>query len=270
MTQSPITNLRTVLFLSAILLLTQTQIVFAVEIEAAPYEYKIGEELYEGFIARPSLKEAKDAAAVLIVHDWKGPSQFTKDRAKELANLGYIAFVVDLYGKGKRAETSEEASALSKPFYADRKLFRDRMKAALSELLKQPNVNAKKIGAMGFCFGGTAVLELIRSGAEIAGTVSFHGGLDSPTPEDAKNIKGKIVVLHGNLDPHVPPEEIADFYNEMNAAKVGFRFVGYPNCVHAFTNPNAGDDISKGVAYNADATAQAYFEMKSFFSTVLK
>lgn len=240
----------------------------AQEIEVSDHEYKVGEDVCAGTIARP--KDAKDAPGVLIVHDWKGHSPFVKARAEELAKLGYIAFAVDLYGKGKRAKTPEEAGALAGPFRKDRKLYRDRMNAALAELLKQPGVNPKKIGAMGFCFGGTAVLELARSGADVAGVVSFHGGLSSPTPEDAKNIKGKVLVLHGNLDPAVTPDEVAAFLKEMNAAKVWCRFVGYPLSVHAFTNPEAGNDITKTAAYNAEVAAQSYEEMRKFFAEVLK
>ncbi|HYF49861.1 MAG TPA: dienelactone hydrolase family protein [Planctomycetota bacterium] len=256
--------LRMMALLSALLLFSA----HAVEIESAAYEYKIGDEVYEGFIARP--KEAKDAPGVLVVHDWMGQGAFSNERATELAKLGYVAFAVDVYGKGKRGKTPQEAGALAKPFREDRKLYRDRMNAALAELLKQPGVNPKKVGAMGFCFGGTAVLELARSGADVAGVISFHGGLGSPTPEDGKNIKAKVLVLHGNLDPHVPPDEVGKFMKEMNDAKVWYRFVGYPNSVHAFTNPAAGNDLSKGAAYNAEVAAQAYEEMKAFYASIFK
>jgi dienelactone hydrolase len=254
--------------LSLILMGTLSSALKAVEIESAPYSYKIGDAEYEGFIAKP--KDAKDAPGILIVHDWKGPSNFTEQRARELAAIGYVAFAVDLYGKGKAAKTNEEAGALAKAFYDDKSLFKTRMKAVLAELLKQPGVNQKKIGVMGFCFGGTASLELARSGADVAAVVSFHGGLKTATPEEGKNIKGKVLVLHGNLDPHVPPEDVAGLIKEMNDAKVYLRFVGYPNSVHAFTNPEAGNDLSKGVAYNAEVAAQAYQEMKLFFNAAFK
>jgi dienelactone hydrolase len=240
----------------------------AAEIDSARFAYKIGDAEHEGYIARP--KDAKNAPAVLIVHDWKGESAFTKDRADELAKLGYIAFAVDLYGKGKRAATTEEAGALAGPFRKDRMLYRKTMQASLEELKKQPGVDPKKIAAMGFCFGGTAVLELARSGADVLGVVSFHGGLEPGNLDDGKNIKGKVLVLHGTIDPAVPPEHVAKFMTEMNTAKVWYRFVGYPLSVHAFTNPAAGNDITKTSAYNADSATQAYAEMRAFFTLIFQ
>ncbi|MBV9657842.1 MAG: dienelactone hydrolase family protein [Verrucomicrobia bacterium] len=243
------------------------------EPKTTPVTYHIGAEEFEGCFAEPAKSTVGSAGAVpgvLVVHDWTGLGPFAQARAVQLAKLGYIAFAADMYGKGKRASQNDRAAAgaLAKPFYQDFSLFRVRAQAALAELLKRPGVDPQRIGAIGFCFGGTTVLELARSGADMKGVVSFHGGLKSPNTADAKNVKGRLLVLHGSLDPSVPPADVAGFMTEMNTAGVAYKLVAYPRSVHAFTNPEAGTDISKGVAYNAQAAEAAYGEMRQFFSEI--
>ena len=145
---------------------------------------------------------------------------------------------------------------------------RQRVLAALDELKKNPKVDEKRIAAIGYCFGGTAVLELARSGAPILGVVTFHGGLDTPTPGDAKNIKGKVLVLHGADDPYVPPEQVAAFQEEMRKGGVDWQMVFYADAVHSFTKPAAGTDKSKGNAYNEKADKRSWEAMKSFFKEI--
>ena len=186
-----------------------------------------------------------------------------------LAQRGYVAFAIDVYGKGKRAKNSAEAGALATPFYKDRALLRARCQAALAELVKRDDVDAKRIGAMGFCFGGSAALELARSGADLKGVVVFHGGLTTPDPADAKNVKGRLLILHGALDPLVPPADVAAFMTEMNAFKIPYRLIAYPGAVHSFTNPDAGNDLTKPTAYNMEVAIAAYREMQRFFELVL-
>ena len=140
--------------------------------------------------------------------------------------------------------------------------------AALDELKKNPNVDEKRIAATGYCFGGTAVLELARSGAPVVGVVTFHGGLDTPKPEDAKNIKGKVLVLHGADDPAVPPAQVAAFMEEMRKGGVDWQMVFYADAVHSFTKPAAGTDKSKGNAYNEKADKRSWEAMKSFFKEI--
>ena len=144
------------------------------------------------------------------------------------------------------------------------------MNAALTALQARKEVNPKKIGAIGYCFGGTSALELARSGADIVGVVSFHGGLATPAPEDAKNIKAKILVCHGADDPHVPMTELAAFVDEMKNAKVNYQVNVYGGAVHTFTNPAAGDDPTKGSAYNEQADKRSWQEMKEFFAEVFR
>src|SRR5262249_7260168 len=148
---------------------------------------------------------------VLVAHEWTGHNPYVRKRAEQLAGLGYVAFALDMYGKGVHAKDAQEAAKMAAVYKDDRKLMRARAAAGLDVLRKQRQVDPQRIAAMGYCFGGTTVLELARGGAELAGVVSFHGGLATPTPADAKSIKGKVLVLHGADDPFVPPAEVAAF-----------------------------------------------------------
>ena len=230
-------------------------------------EYKDGETVLEGFVAYDDATKAK-RPGIVVVHDWMGPTKSSEDKAKELAALGYYAFAADIYGKGVRPANAQEAGAQAGKYKSDRATLRSRVRAAFDTMLKSALVDAKKTGAIGFCFGGTTALELARSGAPVDVIVSFHGGLETPTPADAKNIKARIVALHGADDPYVKPEEVAGFEKEMTAAKVDWSVVKYSGAVHAFMIPDAGNDPSKGAAYNAVVAKRAWREMKSTFDEV--
>ena len=229
--------------------------------------YKQGDVELEGFMVYDDAAQGK-RSGVLIVHDWMGNGEFSKKRAEELAAMGYVAFACDIYGKGVRPKDRTEASAQAGKFKSDRALLRARVNAGLEVLKKNPNVDGARTAAMGYCFGGTTVLELARSGAEVAGVVSFHGGLSTPTPEDAKNIKAKVLVLHGADDPFVKPEEVLAFEDEMRKAGVDWQLVSYGGSVHSFTNPAAGNDNSKGAAYNEKANRRSWEDMKDFFNEI--
>jgi len=189
-------------------------------------------------------------------------------RCKMLAELGYVAFALDVFGKGIRAKSFPECEQISAPYYKDRALTRARAQAGLEVLQKQPNVDTKKIAAIGYCFGGIVVLELARSGADVAGVVSFHGQLTTLNPADAKSIKGKVLVLHGAIDPVVPPAEVAAFEKEMEDAKVDWQFISYGGAVHTFTNWNL-PTTGMPAAYNEKADKRSWIAMKDFFAEIL-
>jgi dienelactone hydrolase len=206
---------------------------------------------------------------ILIVHDWMGLSQFTKDKAVQLAKEGYVAFAVDVYGEDKRPKDQKEAAQFADLYKKDRFLLRTRMIAAYNALTSMKGVDKQKMIVMGYCFGGMAALELARSGVPLIGTASFHGTLSSPTPIDAKNIHGKVLVMHGADDPNVPPQEVEAFKKEMQEGKVTMEFIAYPGAVHAFTNPEAGHDNKKGVAYNEAADKKSWQDFERFLKEIL-
>lgn len=232
-------------------------------------EYKQGDTTLEGFLAYDDAKKGK-LPGVIIVHEWTGLGDYVKSRAKQLAEMGYVALAADIYGKGVRAKDHEEAGKLAGMYKSNRTLMRQRAQAALDLLKSNAKVNAEKIAIIGYCFGGTTALELARSGAPVVGAVSFHGGLDTPTPQDAKNIKGKILVLHGGDDKFITEEQIAAFKSEMQQAKVDWQLVMYGGAVHSFTVPTAGNDPSQGMAYNEKADKRSFEELKRFFSEIFR
>ena len=208
--------------------------------------------------------------AVLVVHQWKGLSDYEKKRAEMLAKLGYTVFAVDIYGKGVRPNNQQDAGAEAAKYKENRALLRARVNAGLDVLKNHPLTDPQRIAAIGYCFGGTTVLELARSGADISGVVSFHGGLSTPAPADAKNIKCKVLACHGADDPNVPQKEVEAFEEEMRQGKVDWQLIAYGGAVHAFTDWNAGNDNSKGVAYNEKADKRSWEAMKQFFSELFR
>ena len=235
------------------------------EIHTETVTYKQGDTTLEGYVAYDTAKSGP-RPGILVVHQWMGLTEYEKKRCRMLAELGYTALAVDIYGKGVRPANTGEAGKLAGQYKGNRALLRDRVNAGLAVLKGLQFVDTKQIAAIGYCFGGTTVLELARSGSEIAGVVSFHGGLSSPTPEDAKNIRAKVLVLHGADDPYVPAPEVAGFQDEMRKAGVDWQFVAYSGAVHSFTHWDAGTDNSKGAAYNEKADKRSWQAMKSFFA----
>ncbi|PIQ83973.1 MAG: dienelactone hydrolase [Candidatus Omnitrophica bacterium CG11_big_fil_rev_8_21_14_0_20_63_9] len=228
-------------------------------------EYAHGEILLEGYLAYDGhLTERRPV--VLVVHEWKGLGPYAMRRADQLARLGYVAFAVDMYGKGVRAEDHEQAAALSGTYRKDRQLMRARIQTALEWIKAHEKVDPTRIAAIGYCFGGTTVLELARSGADVLGVVSFHGGLDTPNPKDARQIKGRVLVLHGAGDSFVSQEQVQGFIKEMQEAGVRYELVQYPGAVHSFTVQEAGNDPSQGMAYNENADRQSWEAMTAFLA----
>jgi dienelactone hydrolase len=251
--------------LIAMTLLTSTA---RAEIVTRSVEYRAGDVVLEGLVSYDTAGPARKPG-VLVIHDWMGVGPYVRRRAEQLAALGYLALAADIYGKGVRPASGKEAAEQAGRFKADRPLLRARAAAALAELRRQPGVLAGPVAAIGYCFGGTTVLELARSGADLAGVVSFHGGLDTPTPADARAIKAKVLVLHGADDPFVPPAQVQAFEEEMRAGGVDWQLVKYSRAVHAFTQAEAGHDRSRGAAYDAVADRRSWEAMKAFFAEVL-
>ncbi|MDO8446745.1 MAG: dienelactone hydrolase family protein [Deltaproteobacteria bacterium] len=239
------------------------------ELRTETIEYKHGDTVLEGYLAYDASIKGK-RPGILVVHEWWGNNAYSKRRAEQLARLGYVAFALDMYGKGVVAKDAKEAGALAGKYRGDRKLMRERANAGLEVLRKHELTDTKRMAAIGYCFGGTTILELARSGAPLAGFVSFHGGLDTSDPKDAANIKGKVLVLHGGDDPYVTAEQMAAFQDEMRKAGVDWQVVVYGGAVHSFTNPESENDKSKGVAYDEKADRRSWEAMRMFFAEIFK
>lgn len=230
-------------------------------------EYRQGETSLEGWLA-DQVSGSGPRPGVLILHQWKGVSDYERKRAEMLADLGYVAFAADLYGRGIRPQDPQEAAAEAGKYKTNRALLRLRAEAGLAALRQQERVDPQRIVAIGYCFGGTAVIELARSGAVLAGAVSFHGGLDSPNPSDGKNIRCPLLALHGADDPFVSANDLAAFEQEMRAASVDWQLIKYGGAVHSFTDWDAGNDNSVGAAYNERADRRSWQAMQQFLSGV--
>lgn len=232
-------------------------------------EYRHGDTVLEGYLAYDD-SQTGQRPGVLVVHEWTGHNPYVRKRAEQLAELGYVAFALDMYGKGVHAKDAKEAAQLASVYKNDRKLMRARAEAGLDVLRKQPQTDPHRLAAIGYCFGGTTVLELARAGQDLAGAVSFHGDLATPNAEEAKNIKARVLALHGADDPFVPPAVVATFEDEMRKGGVDWQLVSYGGAVHSFTNPGAGNDNSRGAAYNSKADRRSWQAMKDFFDEIFQ
>jgi dienelactone hydrolase len=229
--------------------------------------YKQNDTVMQGYLSYDDSFPGK-RPGVVVFSEWWGLNDYPKMRADMLAKLGYVAFAADVYGNGLVAKDAQAAGTLATKYKGDRDLLRDRARAALATLKTRANVDPARLAAIGYCFGGTAALELARSGADLKSVVSFHGGLSTPTPQDARNIKAQILVLHGADDTFVTPEEVAAFEKEMKEAAVRYEVIKYPGAVHGFTNPANKGDLP-GAKYNAEADVKSWQAMKDFFEKTL-
>jgi dienelactone hydrolase len=230
--------------------------------------YKDGKTELKGYLAYDDAAQGK-RAGVLVVPEWTGLNDYAKKRAEQLAGLGYVAFAIDMYGKGQVAKDSEEASKLAGTYKADRPLMRTRAMAGLNTLLKNEKVDPARVAAIGYCFGGTVTLELARAGAPLKGVVCFHGGLDTPKPEETKSIGPKVLVMQGADDPYAKFSDMGAFKDEMTKAGADYQIVVFSGAVHGFTNPANGNDNSKGMAYNGAADRRSWNIMRIFFNEIL-
>lgn len=231
-------------------------------------DYQQGDATLQGFHAYDDAKDGK-RPGILIVHQWTGLTDYEMRRARMLAEIGYNVFALDIYGKGIRPQPPASGKEAGK-YKGDRKLFRARLMAGLEVLKKDERTDPDKLAAIGYCFGGIGVLELARSGADVDGVVSFHGGLaagEGMAAEEGK-VKAAVLVCHGAVDPYVPADEVAAFQVEMQKAEVDWQFIAYSDAVHAFTQPMAGDDPSKGAAYQKSADDRSWRHMLGFFEEI--
>lgn len=230
-------------------------------------EYRDGETVLRGYLAYDDTL-TEPVPGVLICHQWMGLGDHEKNTARRLAAMGFVAFALDIYGVDNRPTNRSEAGAAAGFFYANPDGLRRRAKLGLEQLREHSWSDDDRLAAIGFCFGGSTVLELARSGADIDGVVSLHGGLDTKKPASAGATNAKVLVLHGADDPHVPMEDVATFVKEMREADVDWQLVMYGGAVHGFTQRSAGDDPSKGAAYDADAAKRAWQHMMTFFDEI--
>lgn len=205
--------------------------------------------------------------AVLINHAWGGRDAFVAGKAEQLAELGYVGFALDMYGKGILGSTPDENAALMQPFMDDRALLQQRITAALAAVKLLPWVDDTRIAAIGFCFGGLCVLDLARTGVAIKGVVSFHGLLGAPDNLKGQAIKAKVLAMHGHDDPMVPVEQVVAFEQEMTEAGADWQFLTFGHTMHAFTNPVANNP-GFGTVYQADADRRSWLAMKNFLAEI--
>jgi dienelactone hydrolase len=227
------------------------------EIKTQRIEYRQGDTVLEGYVAWDDAKTGK-RPAVMVVHDWNGLDAYEEGRARQLAELGYVGFAADIYGKGVRPKNPQESGAEAGKYRQDPALFRARMRASLDAMKAFAQTDASKTAALGYCFGGGGVMELARSGAEANGFITFHGAIGPSDSSEGKNIKGKVLVVHAAQDPAVPREALSAFMDEMREGKVDYQLVVYNLNVHAFTVP--------GGQYDADADRRSWAELRRFLA----
>ena len=226
-------------------------------------EYRDGDTVLEGRLSWNDSATVPQPG-ILVSHTIAGRAALEENKADHLAELGYVAFALDLYGKGVRGETPEENRALMDAQLADRAAMQERLLLALSTLKAQPEVDADKVGAIGFCFGGLCVLDIARTGEDLAGVVSFHGLLHAPGNTRGNSVRAKVLVLHGWDDPLATPEDVNSLAREMSAIGADWQLHAYGNTMHAFTNP-AADDPTRGTVYNETADRRSWQAMTNFF-----
>jgi dienelactone hydrolase len=234
--------------------------------------YRAGDTALKGFLAYDDAKPGK-RPGVLVVHEWWGLNDYARKRATMLAELGYTALAVDMFGNGKTTEHSNDAGAFTKEVTQNIAIERARFQAALELLKAQPTTDPAHIAAIGYCFGGGVVLQMAREGADLAGVVSFHGSLGTDRPAQKGAVRAKVLVLHGADDPFATKEQIAALEQEMKQAGADYKFIAYPGATHGFTNPDAdrlGAANNMPIKYNAKADQASWAEMRVFFNRIFK
>lgn len=246
-------------------LLLQSSLSFG---QLTPVQYKDGAQVLNGFQIRPTGKSPQKPG-ILILPAWMGIDKLAKNTAENLAKLGHYAFIADIYGEGNYPKDSKEAGQQAGFYKKDFEAYQKRIALALEQLIKS-GANPDNIVVIGYCFGGTGALEAARGHLNVKGIVSFHGGLGKEATRATEPITAKVLACHGADDPFVPKDEITAFQQEMRDAKADWQMIYYANAVHSFTNPESGNDNSKGAAYNEKATKRSWEHFKIFLNEVLK
>lgn len=245
------------------------------DVVTKPVEYQHAGITFDGSLACDSAASPNaKRPGVLVIGEWWGVNDFVKEQANRLAAMGYIAFVADMYGNGQNTTDAKKAKELASSLYGSPELAA-RAQAGLDELLKSDLVDQRKVAAIGYCFGGSACQALAYTGADLAGIVSFHGGLIQPSPEQLKNIRCKFLILNGAIDPNVKPEAIANYLKALDSAHVDYQFVNYSGALHAFTNPEATKNAERNgmvgiLGYNETAARRSWAQMKMFFDEIFQ
>ncbi|GMR20792.1 MAG: dienelactone hydrolase family protein [Gammaproteobacteria bacterium] len=232
--------------------------------------YKYGDTEMKGYLAYDDTIKGK-RPGVLVVHEWWGHNEYARMRARMLAELGYIALAIDMYGNGRQADHPKDAARFSGEVKKNMPVAEARFRAAMKVLNNHPLTDNSKLAAIGYCFGGGIVLEMARRGVDLKGVASFHGSLGTRSPARRGRVKAQVLVLHGAADPFTRPEQITAFKKEMSEAGVKYKFVSYPGARHAFTNPAAdgyGKKFNLPLAYHAEADKASWQEMKRFLKKV--
>lgn len=235
-------------------------------------EYRSGDTVLKGYLAEDAAIKGK-RPAVLVVHEWWGHNEYARKRARMLAELGYVALAVDMFGDGKTAQHPDEAGKFASELMKNKPVAVARFNAALDFIKRQPSVDSARIAAIGYCFGGGVVLHMARQGADLRGVVSFHGTLATDTPAREDTVKARVLVFNGEADKMIPPEQVAAFKEEMARAGVASRYVGYPGVRHSFTNPDADSYAKKfnlPLAYDRKADRSSWRETKQFLKEIFK
>jgi dienelactone hydrolase len=241
-------------------------------IKGEEVEYKAGNTVHKGYLVYDDAVTGK-RPGVLVVHEWWGHNEHARNGARKLAGAGYVALALDMYGDGKRADHPDQAGKFAGEVGKNLPLMKSRFEAGMKLLRKQAQVDGKRVAAIGYCFGGSVVLQMAREGENLRGVASFHGGLATEHPAKAGKVKARVLVLNGADDLMVPAEQIATFRKEMESAKVDYKFVSYPGAKHSFTNPEAdanGAKFNLPLAYNAKADQESWAELQAFLKLVFK
>ena len=235
-------------------------------IQTRTIDYSQADDTFEGFLAWDD-SISGERPGVVISHAWGGAGEFEQERARDLAKLGYAGFALDLYGKGIRGSNPEENAKLMQPFLGDRALLQSRMQLAVDVVRDQAEVDAAKVAAMGYCFGGLCVLDLARTGADVLGVASFHGLFVPPGNTGGNKITAKVLALHGWGDPLAPPDQVVALAEELTEAGADWQIHGFGHTLHAFTNPQANDP-ENGFQYSEAATRRSWKMLEDFLAEI--